>query len=81
MITQELEHALLNALIQEGRPEAMINAMHAVAPNENYEAVFEAVIAMQNKDYIKVVYCTHPHIINIQLTRVGEVAFQNTKHP
>lgn len=81
MITKELEHAILNALIQEGRPEAMINAMHVVAPNENYENVFEAVIAMQNKDYIKVVYCTHPNIINIQLTRVGETAFQSLINP
>ncbi len=75
MSYQEIEYTLLNALIQESRPEAMINAMRAVAPNEKYENVFEAVIAMQNKDYIKVVYCTHPHTINIQLTRVGETAF------
>ncbi len=81
MSYQEIEQKILNALIREDRPEAMINAMQAVAPNENYDNVFEAVIAMQNKNYVKVVYCTHPNVINIQLTLVGETAFQNTKHP
>ena len=75
MSTQEIEHAILKALIGEGRPEAMINAMQAV-PNEAYENVFETVVGMQNSNYIKLVYCTHPKVINIQLTRVGENAFK-----
>ena len=79
MSTQEIEHAILKALIGEGRPEAMINAMQPV-PNEDYENVFEAVLEMQNSNYIKLVYCTHPKVINIQLTRVGENAFQKMKH-
>lgn len=67
------ESDLLHALAAEDRPEAMANAMK-FAGSKNYESVFAAVMEMENKNYIKLVYCQFPTVINVQLTLVGKAA-------
>ncbi len=69
------ERNLLHALAAEGRPEAMVNAIK-FADSKNYEDVFTAVMEMENKNYIKLVYCQFPTVINVQLTLVGKEAYE-----
>lgn len=71
-----LQQNILRALVAEGRPEAMVNAI-SVAGNElSYEEVFSQVMEMENSNYVKLVYCQHPQIINVQLTLVGYAAMK-----
>jgi len=71
-----LETRILKVLVDEGRPEAMANAMKAAMPGETYDAVFETAIAMQNSDYLKILYCVFPSVVNVELTRVGQSAYK-----
>ncbi len=69
-----LEQNILRALVAENRPEAMVNAVKIAGPGMSYEQVFAAIMEMENKNYIKLVYCQHPAVINVQLTLVGTAA-------
>jgi hypothetical protein len=71
-----LETRILKVLIDEGRPEAMANAMKAIKEGETYDLVFETAIEMQNKDYLKILYCVFPGVVNVELTRVGQSAYK-----
>ena len=71
-----LETRILQVLVDEGRPEAMANAMKAAIPGETYDVVFETAIAMQNSDYLKILYCVFPSVVNVELTRVGQTAYK-----
>jgi hypothetical protein len=66
-----LEQDILRALVAEGRSEAMVNAMKIAGPGESYERVFESIMKMENQNLVKLVYCQHPAIINVQATLVG----------
>lgn len=70
----DLDQNILQALVAEARPEAMINAVKAAGPAYTYEQVFSTVIDMENRNYIKLVYCQFPLTINIQLTLLGRTA-------
>lgn len=69
-----LEQNILRALVAENRPEAMVNAVKIAGSELSYEQVFAAIMEMENKNYLKLVYCMHPTIINVQLTLVGSAA-------
>lgn len=73
----DLEQNILRALVAENRPEAMVNAVKIAGPELSYEQVFTAIMEMENKNYLKLVYCQHPAIINVQLTLVGSAAVKN----
>jgi hypothetical protein len=70
----DLAQDILRALAAENRPEAMVNALKVAGNNLRYEQVFQTVMEMENKNYIKLVYCQFPAVINIQLTLVGKNA-------
>jgi len=70
----EIEQKILRALFSEGRSEAMVNAMQAAGGSETYETVFSVVMAMENRNYLKLVYCQFPKVINVQMTLVGRDA-------
>ena len=74
-----IENSILTALGETGRPEAMINAMQAAGSDAAYEKVFEIVMGMEHKNFVKLVYCVHPNVINIQMTLVGESAYRLIK--
>jgi len=78
MAQNNLERRVLKLLVDEGRPEAMANAMKA-ADGETYDTVFETAIAMQNKDYVKILYCVFPNVVNVELTKVGQSAYATMK--
>lgn len=65
---------ILRALVAENRPEAMVNAVKVAGNTLTYEQIFQTVMEMENKNYIKLVYCQSPAIINVQLTLVGKDA-------
>jgi hypothetical protein len=69
-----LAQDILRALVAENRPEAMVNAVKVAGNTLTYEQVFQAVMEMENKNYIKLVYCQFPAVINVQLTLVGKNA-------
>lgn len=71
-----LETRILKVLVDEGRPEALANAMKAARAGEDYDLVFETAITMQNKDYLKILYCVFPSVVNVELTRVGQSAYK-----
>ncbi len=73
---KDIERKILTALVAEGRPEAMVNAIMA-SGGETYESTFASVMEMENKNYLKLVYCQFPTIINVQLTFVGRDAYAN----
>jgi hypothetical protein len=73
---KEVECRILTALVAEGRPEAMVNAIQA-SGGETYESTFASVMEMENKNYLKLVYCQFPTIINVQLTLVGRDMYVN----
>ena len=65
---------ILEALVAEGRPEAMVNAVRVAGTAASYEHVFSVVVDMENRNLIKLVYCQFPAVINVQLTLVGKEA-------
>ncbi len=69
-----IQQQILNALLSEGRPEAMVNAMSATGSSSSYEQVFREVMDMENRNLIKLVYCQFPGVINVQITLVGQAA-------
>lgn len=73
----DLQNNILLALAAEGREEAMVNAIKIAGAGYTYEQVFTVVVEMENRNYVKLVYCQHPAIINVQGTLVGLAA---TKH-
>lgn len=75
-MSSTFEQDVLQALMTEDRPEAMVNAVKIAGPGQSFEEVFSAVMEMENKNYIKLVYCQHPTMINIQLTLLGLAAIQ-----
>lgn len=52
----------------------MVNAVKTAGPSLTYEQVFKEVMDMENKNYVKLVYCQFPEVINVQLTLVGQAA-------
>ena len=72
---KEFETNILKALVAVDRPEAMVNATKSADPEVAYETIFAAVMEMENKNYIKLVYCQAPTVINVQLTLVGRDAY------
>lgn len=79
MVIVEAEKKVLKNLVELNRPEAMTNAMVVLQPSMGYEKAFEIVNEMQNKNLVKIVYCVAPHVINIQLTRVGQQWYLNNQ--
>jgi hypothetical protein len=75
---KDIERKILAALVAEGRPEAMVNAILA-SGGESYASTFASVMDMENKNYLKLVYCQFPTIINVQLTLVGRDVYENLK--
>ena len=69
-----LQRMILEALVAEGRPEAMVNAARVAGTEASYEQVFALVMDMENQNLIKLVYCQFPAVINVQLTLVGKEA-------
>lgn len=69
-----LDQTILRTLVAAGRPEAMINAVKAAGPAYTYEQVFSTIMDMENRNYVKLVYCQFPLTINVQLTRLGRTA-------
>ncbi len=76
-----LVRSILVALVAENRPEAMLNAVSVAGPTTTYEQVFQTVMQMENSNYIKLVYCQFPSIINVQLTLVGKEAVNKIPTP
>lgn len=70
----DFQQNILRALVAEGRPEAMVNAVKVAGNAFTYEEVFSHIMEMENKNFVKLVYCQHPQIINVQLTLVGQSA-------
>jgi len=70
----DLDQNILQALVAEDRPEAMVNAVKAAGPAYSYEQVFSTVMDMENRNYVKLVYCQFPLTINVQLTLIGHTA-------
>lgn len=70
----DLARSILVALVAENRPEAMVNAVRVAGQTMTYEQVFQTVMEMENGNYIKLVYCQFPAVINVQLTLVGKDA-------
>jgi len=70
----DIQQNILRALVAEGRAEAMVNAIKIAGNDLTYEEVFSLVMDMENRNYVKLVYCQHPQIINVQLTLVGQAA-------
>lgn len=66
-----LTQRILTALVAENRPEAMVNAVKVAGEAMTYEQVFNTVMGMENSNFVKIVYCQFPTIINVQLTLVG----------
>lgn len=77
----DLVKSILTALVMENRPEAMINAVSVAGPAASYEQVFQTVMQMENSNYVKLVYCQFPSIINVQLTLVGKEAANKLPTP
>ena len=69
-----IQQQILQALLSEGRAEAMVNAVKTAGPSLTYEQVFKEVMDMENKNYVKLIYCQFPEVINVQLTLVGQAA-------
>lgn len=69
-----LQMSILQALSAEGRPEAMVNAVKIAGPGFSYENIFHTIMEMENNNLVKLVYCQHPSIINVQVTLVGQEA-------
>lgn len=78
---QDLTKNILAALVAENRPEAMVNAVAVAGQALTYEEVFQTVMQMENNNYIKLVYCQFPSVINVQLTRVGKDAARSQPNP
>jgi len=74
----DLDQNILQALVAEGRPEAMVNAVKAAGPSYTYDQVFSTVMDMENRNYVKLVYCQFPLIINVQLTLIGHTAVKRS---
>jgi hypothetical protein len=53
--------------------------MKIAGPGESYEQVFESIMKMENQNLVKLVYCQHPAIINVQATLVGLAAATSGK--
>lgn len=70
-MTTNLQTDILQALVAEGRPEAMVNAVKIAGTGSSYEQVFQTIMEMENQNLVKLVYCQHPSIINVQATLVG----------
>lgn len=68
----DLQQNILQALVAEGRPEAMVNAVKFAGPGVSYEQVFAIILDMEGKNLVKLVYCQYPSIINVQATLVGQ---------
>lgn len=68
----DIQQNILRALVAEGRSEAMVNAVKIAGDQLSYEEVFALVMEMENRNHVKLVYCQHPQIINVQLTLVGQ---------
>ncbi|MBL7851871.1 MAG: hypothetical protein JNN04_13295 [Cyclobacteriaceae bacterium] len=77
----DLTRNILTALLAENRPEAMVNAVRVAGSALTYEQVFQAVMEMENRNYIKLVYCQFPAVINVQLTLVGKDAADKLSTP
>lgn len=73
-MASDLDRNILAALVAENRPEAMVNAVTIAQAHLSYEQVFQVVMEMENRNYIKLVYCQFPSVINVQLTLVGKEA-------
>lgn len=73
----DIQQQILQALLFEGRPEAMVNAVKVSGPPHSYEEVFNEVMDMENRNLVKLVYCQFPAIINVQITLVGQEAARN----
>ena len=69
---------ILRALVAENRPEAMVNAVKVGGNAITYEQVFQTVMEMENQNFVKLVYCQYPSVINVQLTLVGKAAVLQT---
>lgn len=70
----DIQQNILRALAAEGRAEAMVNAIKIAGNSLTYDEVFSLVMEMENRNHVKLVYCQHPQIINVQLTLVGQAA-------
>lgn len=77
MITAGTEKTILKFLVDLNRPEAMANAIEVLQRTLDYDHAFGIVNEMQNKNFIKIVYCVSPDVINVQLTRVGQQWYLN----
>lgn len=73
-MASDLDRNILAALVAENRSEAMVNAVTIAQAHLSYEQVFQVVMEMENRNYIKLVYCQFPSVINVQLTLVGKEA-------
>ena len=78
---QDLTKNILAALVAENRPEAMVNAVAVAGQALTYEEVFQTVMQMENNNYVKLVYCQFPSVINVQLTLVGKDAARSQPNP
>lgn len=77
----DLPKNILSALVAENRPEAMVNAVKVAGHELTYEQVFQTVMEMENRNYIKLVYCQFPSVVNVQLTLVGKDAVHKLPTP
>ncbi len=67
----DIQQSILRALAAEGRSEAMVNAVKIAGPGFSFEEVFSIIMDMENRNLVKLLYCQHPAIINVQGTLVG----------
>ena len=70
---------ILRAMIATGREEPMINIVEVLKGGMTFEGAFHLANEMQNKNLVKLVYCAHPKVVNVQLTLVGEVVFEKSQ--
>ena len=74
MDARSAQSKILQDLVSLGRAGGMVNAVSAIRDHTtDYQKAFDIANDMQNKDWIKVIYCSaDANLINVELTLKGK---------
>lgn len=78
MDVRKAQNEVLKHMVELRRPEPMANVMEILNHQIDYQEGFDLANEMQNKDFIKIIYCVFPNVINVQLTLIGKKEHENT---
>lgn len=65
-------------MVEFGRPEPMANIMELFNHQIDYQPGFDLAHEMKNKNFVKIIYCVFPNVINIQVTLIGKQEHEKT---